>query len=270
MPCCNKTGNDRETTRKYFIEKLSVFNKGLPHMSAALINAWIDSDWPIYHAGDTVAFHAPVGNTSYFNSERSAKIIISGFCVASGAGLNYVRSSLLSTDDKQNFEAFHTFDTPTMIRGMHKIIEVYKLHELFGLNDAAATFEKAKAGEIPLLLTQALCPIMSDWSSKATDVWKELRESPELRCFAGGCLNWWWKIINNYSNDKTVIMLMGDRQDGYGHSELKKLLSFSRCSKNFIEITGACQKKYSVLSELEKRFDGRVKFIKHAAWYGRR
>jgi hypothetical protein len=269
MPCCKKTGNDRETTCKYLIEKLPGLNRGLPRMGVDMVKAWIESDWPIYHAGDTVAFHAPVGNTSYFNNERPAKIIISGFCVAGNAGFKYVRSSLLSADSKHNIEAAHTFATPTMIRGMHKIIELYGLHKVFGLSNAATTFEKARAGDIPLMMTQALCPIISDWSSKATDVWRELKKSPELRCFAGGCLNWWWNLINNYSNDNTEIMLMGSRKDGRGRAELNKLLAFSRYSNNFIEIKCADQKQYSVLFELEKKFAGRVSWIKHAAWHGR-
>lgn len=268
MSCCNRTVVDREKIRRLFAEGLPQANRSLPRM-ADIVDNWLDINWPIYCEGDTVAFHAPVGNASYFNSESPARIIISGFCVAGEAGLKYVRSSLLSKNNKQNCEAVHTFDTPTMIRGMIKIIEHYCLFEIFGLNNAMDTFERAKVGEIPLMLTQALCPIIVGGSSKASDVCRALRNNHKLRCFIKDSLNRWWRLINDCSNRETIVMLMGNRMQGRGRAELIKLLAFSKLASDNVEITGTNQEPDSVLDELKKRFNGRVFFIKHAAWYGR-
>jgi len=268
MSCCNRTIFEKEKIRWLFVERLPKVNRSLPRMSDVIEN-WMDSGWPIYCEGDTVAFHAPVGNTSYFSKESPAEIIISGFCVAGEAGLKFVRSSLLSENNKKNHEMAHTFDTPTMVRGMTKIIEEYMIHKKFNLKDGMETFILAKNGKIPLMLTQALCPIVVDGSSKAADVWRVLKNSPTMRCFISGSLNRWWKLINICSNKDTKIMLMGDRLQGSGRAELTKLLNHSKLTGDNVEITGTDQKDHSLYTALEKEFNGRVRHIKHAAWYGR-
>ena len=267
MSCCNKTDADKNRILDYFTRRLPELNRNLPRLSDVVVKTWLESDRQIYLAGDTLSFHAPVGNTSYYNEGKPAEIIISGFCVAGEAGLRYLKSSLLSIERGENIEALHTFDTPNMTRGMSRLIEDIDLHRYFNLRDGITTLESARKGEIPLLLTQALCPIVVSGSSKADAVWKELMNQPALRCFIGGCLNWWWKTVNTCSDKDTIIFLMGARK--YGRAELSKLLAFSKLVNDNIEITGADQNNNSVLVELKKKFNERVYCIKHAAWYGR-
>jgi len=205
MTCCAPMEFDRDAFRKLFIERFPAVNRSLPRMDD-VIEQWLNSGWPIFCEGNTVAFCAPVGNTCFFNEEKPARIIISGFCVAGRAGLQYVRSSLQPGENAQNLEAQHTFNTPTMIKGICKIIDDFKISAEFGLEDALETFLKAKAGEISLLLTQALCPIIVDGSSKAKDVWRALISNPNLRCFISHSFNKWWKTINNYSDAELIGM----------------------------------------------------------------
>jgi len=266
MTCCKQTNFSREEFRRLFTERLPRVNRNLPNM-ADVLEKWLDTNWPIFCEGNTVAFHAPVGNISYFNKERPAKLIISGFCVAGQAGLKYVRSSLQPKNNAQNLEAQHAFDTPTMIRGIVRIIDEFGIPAMFGLTDARDTFNKAREGEIPFMLTQALCPVVVDGSSKAADVWRAMNNSPNLRCFISQSLNKWWRTINNCSDMNTWIYLMGKRKRVRG--ELNKLLHYSRINGDTVEITGRDQGNQSVFSELQKRFDGRVEIIRHAAWYGR-
>jgi len=266
MTCCTPKNFDRDAFRKLFTERFPAVNRSLPRMDD-VIEQWLNSGWPMFCEGNTVAFCAPVGNTCYFDKEKPARVIISGFCVAPQAGLQYIRSSLLLGENAQNLKAQHTFNTPTMIRGICRIIDDYKISAKFNLEDALETFLKAKTGEIPLLLTQALCPIIVDGSSKAKNVWRALISSQSLRCFISHSLNRWWRTINNYSDKETRILLMGYRRRG--RSELNKLLCYSSLDGDTVLITGVDQESRSLFFKLHEEFNERFSFIRHAAWYAR-
>lgn len=232
-----------------------------------VVESWLQTNWPIFYKNGILSFHAPVGNMGFFKSDKHAKIIISGFCVAGNAGFRFVRSSLGKAKlNDISVAAQHTFDTPTMERGVVHIIKDKKIDQVFNCRDAEEIFKRAKNGEIPLMLTQALCPVTVWGSSKAKNVWNAIRTNSGLRSFLSGSLTNWWRTINEYSENGALLYLMGMRKKG--RAELERLLSYSYVDdNNTVLISNRDQKKGSLLESVKQIM--RVELVHHAAFYGR-
>lgn len=264
MDCCKQLKDfDQQSFKRYIHDHPWLKNK-----VGNLVDRWLKVDWPIfYDESGIISFHAPVGNVDFFEVNKSAQIIISGFCVAKDAGFSYVKTSLEQgkLNDKY-IAAKHTFDTNTMKRGIVRLFEDNQINLLLDCSCADEVFMRAKNGEIPLMLTQALCPIIVDGSSRAEDVWEAIHANSDLRIFISRSLTRWWKSIKECSTRNTVLYLMGKRQRG--RAELVKLLAYSRVKDNdSVEITDCDQKNESLLA-LIKAFMN-IKLVYHAVYYGR-
>ena len=253
MSCCPYNNQiDKDTIKLHVARYIPELHK--------LTDKWLSLNWPVFHEGNILAFHAPVGNGGFFTKDRLPKVIISGFCVARKAGVSFIKSSLDSGKlNDAAIAARHSFDTPTMQRGLIKLLNNNKVPQMLNMSSAEEAIEQAKNGEAPLFLTQALCPIIDAGSSSAPKVWRALKKSNKLRKFISHSLTKWWVDINKVSVKETVK----------GNPELKKLLAFSKLhTDGQIEITASNQGDESVLKKVESLFPNII-WDYHAAYYGR-
>ncbi|HHV73021.1 MAG TPA: hypothetical protein GXX38_10525 [Clostridia bacterium] len=274
LTCCDgKQVSNKDELREY-ISQLTRCNTRLRYFRQYIVR-WLQSSWPIFYNRATLAFHGDVGNAEILlNKGSEVKIIISGFCVAGEAGFAYVRDIL----DSPQYEAAgqinvpiikakHSFGTENMRNGTIDLIAEHGINREIGDNlTPEETFEKARRGELPLLLTQALCPIVASYSSRSPGVWEALKNDEMLRNFISRSLTKWWKTIElcHSKNKDLTLILMGRRERG--RAELQKTLAYSRLDNdNNVIITDREQGENSLLFKLENMFRDRLIFTRHAA-----
>lgn len=235
MTCCQgRFISDIDELRNY-IHRLTERNTRLRYFRQYQEH-WLNTNWPICYHDNVLCFHADVGNVELLKKKKmNVNIIISGFCVAGEAGLAYVRDVLDLNKRNDNkiidyyeLKALHSFGTRNMKEGTIDIIKSHNIHNTIGQGlTPEEAFKKAKTGDIPLLLTQALCPIIANHTSKSTEVWRAIRDNTNVRKFIKNSLTKWWQDIYYYyqQNNELMLYLMGLRSRG--RAELQKLLSYT-------------------------------------------
>ncbi|WP_041570787.1 hypothetical protein [Candidatus Desulforudis audaxviator] len=265
LDCCRgRNVIDQEALRRY-LEKWTQRDLKL-YFFHRHIDEWLSTQWPIFFEEGTLAFHAPVGNAALLMRNKiKADYVISGFCVAGEAGLKHVKSLLERNVSDDPVEAAKSaFDTYWMRKGTIAIIDEFGLHRDMGISSAEKAFDLARRGEIPLVLTQALCPIVANYTVRSPHIWRVLMKRPALRTFAARSLSNWWRFLNEGGSDNTQLILMGKRKKQ--KAELERLLTCSRTGPdNTVLILDHDQGDDSLLVQLRERFSGRVLFTRHAS-----
>jgi len=162
-----------------------------------------ETDIPYTTDGNYIMICTPLGNQVKFTKKNKANVVLSGFCTAPDAAIEY-----LEDENNDEFsECRHSFNTGTMKRGIKKIFES------IGIKDPQKTLDIALScedyDEMNFLFTQLLCMISKDGNSDAVSVEHILKNSESIRNQANYSITAWYNRINTLLENNGIILLMG-------------------------------------------------------------
>jgi hypothetical protein len=153
-------------------------------------------------------FCSPVGNQNmFFGKNRKANVVLSGFCTAPSAGIEFLKS--LNSPQSKDPYASNLFNTTNMKRGINTLLCSIgiKYNDILEISkDEDRLFDE----NIRFLMTQILCTICAYGSSASTKV-SELIENDEFFTKqVNSCIACWIERIECNLEKNGTVLIMGN------------------------------------------------------------